>query len=132
MASHDASCSCGQLRVVAEGDPIRISICHCLACQQRTGSVFGVQARFAVDQVRLEGRYTEFTRVSDEKGEERTFRFCPECGATVCFATSSAPEMVGVPVGAFADPSFPPPTISVFESRRHRWVDVPVALEHQP
>lgn len=91
--------------------------------------MLGVQARFPADRVRLEGRYSEFTRISDG-GEERTFRFCPDCGATVSFMTSAAPEVVGVPVGAFADPSFPPPAVSVFESRRHSWLDVPSALEH--
>jgi len=40
-----AACSCGKLSAAAEGDPIRISICHCHACQRRTGSVFGAQAR---------------------------------------------------------------------------------------
>jgi hypothetical protein len=37
---------------------------------------------------------------------------------------------VAVPVGVFADPSFPPPTVSVYESRRHGWVAVPDAAEH--
>jgi hypothetical protein len=47
MNTRTASCSCGQLTVVTAGDPIRVSVCHCLACQRRTGSVFGAQARFA-------------------------------------------------------------------------------------
>lgn len=32
-----ASCSCGQLRIQVEGEPRGVGICHCLACQQRTG-----------------------------------------------------------------------------------------------
>jgi hypothetical protein len=34
-----------------------------------------------------------------------------------------APERVAVAVGAFADPLFPPPGVSVYENRKHRWVD---------
>ncbi len=49
MAEHHASCSCGQLTLVARGDPIRVSMCHCLACRRRTGSTYGAQARFATD-----------------------------------------------------------------------------------
>jgi hypothetical protein len=30
--------------------------------------------------------------------------------------------MIAVPVGAFADPTFPPPTISVYGVRRHPWI----------
>jgi hypothetical protein len=112
---------------VAEGDPVRISMCHCLACQRRTGSAFSMQARFPVDRVRIDGRATEYVRISDE-GEPRTFSFCPDCGATVYYQTD--PELIAVPIGAFADPGFPPPRISVYESRRHPWVAVPADAEH--
>jgi hypothetical protein len=50
-----ATCSCGQLRVIAQGEPVRVSICHCRACQRRTGSAFGIQARWPWDQVKTEG-----------------------------------------------------------------------------
>src|SRR3712207_6831567 len=107
MTTRDAACSCGQLRLEADGDPVRISVCHCLACQRRTGSVFGMQARFPADRVRVEGWSKDYVRRSDD-GEQRTFSFCPECGATVFYRIEAAPDFVAVPVGAFADPSFPP------------------------
>jgi hypothetical protein len=129
MATRDAACSCGQLQLTAEGDPIRISMCHCLACQRRTGSAFGLQARFPSNQVDVTGRYSDYVRTSDE-GEERTFHFCPDCGATVFYTLSTAPDVVAVPIGAFADPSFPPPRVSVFESRRHPWLGTPATIEH--
>lgn len=129
MTTRYAACSCGQLHLTVHGEPIRVSVCHCLACQRRTGSVFGAQARFETSQVQLSGQWSEYSRVSDE-GEERTFRFCPKCGATVFFQTTSAPEIVGVPVGAFADPSFPAPEISVWESRQHQWLKMPGSFKH--
>ena len=64
-------------------------------------------------------------------GEERLFRFCPDCGATVLYTTASQPGLIAVPVGAFADPSFPPPRVSVYESRRHPWVSVPEGAERE-
>ena len=130
MPTRDAACSCGQLRLTTDGEPVRISICHCLACQRRTGSVFSVQARFDEEHVRIEGRHNEYGRISDDD-EGRTFSFCPECGATVFFKTASAPELVAVPVGAFADPAFPAPTVYVYESRRHPWVELPDSIEHE-
>jgi hypothetical protein len=123
-----AACSCGQLRLEAAGDPVRISMCHCLACQRRTGSAFAMQARFTADRVQVAGRYSDYVRVSDE-GDRRTFHFCPDCGATVFFTTEDAPDLIAVPVGVFADPSFPPPTVSVYESRRHPWITLPAAIE---
>jgi hypothetical protein len=130
MATRDAACSCGQLHLTAEGDPIRISMCHCLACQRRTGSAFSIQARFMADRVQIVGSSGAFVRTSDEGDEERTFHFCPDCGATVFFTGSGQPDVVAVPIGAFADPSFPTPTVSVYEARRHPWVTVPAEFDH--
>jgi hypothetical protein len=130
MVTHRAECSCGQLRLVAEGDPVRVSVCHCFACQRRTGSAFGVQARFGEEQVRTAGRSNEYVRISDD-GEPRSFFFCPRCGATVFYRLPSFPEFVAVPVGAFADNSFPAPIRSIYESRRHTWVGLPEDLERE-
>lgn len=85
-----------------------------------------MQARFPKERVQIEGRSTTYVRTSDE-GEERTFNFCPACGATVYYQTD--PERIAIPIGAFADPEFPPPRISVYESRRHPWVAVPSDAE---
>lgn len=130
LSTRHAACSCEQLRLTVEGEPIRVSICHCLACQRRTGSVFGAQARFAADQVTVEGDSRQFVRVSDEGGSRATFHFCPDCGATVFYTAEGMPGMVAVPVGAFADPFFPAPTRSVWEERQHAWVVLPDGIEH--
>ena len=51
MITRDAACSCGQLRLTIEGEPSRISLCHCFACQRRTGAVISNPARFRREQV---------------------------------------------------------------------------------
>jgi hypothetical protein len=127
MATRDAVCSCGQLHLTVEGDPVRTSMCHCLACQRRTGSAFGIQARFATGQVQIAGRYKDYVRISDE-GDERTFHFCPDCGATVFYEL--VPGFLAVPIGAFAEPGFPPPIVSIYESRRHPWLETTTVMEH--
>jgi hypothetical protein len=129
MTARQASCSCGQLRLTAAGEPVRISMCHCYACQRRTGSAFGMQARFPADGVRIEGRHAVYERISDD-GEGRTFHFCPECGGTVYYTTADRPELIAVAIGAFADRDFPPPTVSVWEERMHPWVGLPADMEH--
>lgn len=123
-----ASCSCGQLSVVAKTDPLRVSACHCLACQRRTGSAFGVQARFPRNEVIVQGEASVFDRVGDSGGLV-SFRFCAHCGATVYYTLEKYPDVIGVPVGAFADPTFPEPQMSFFESRRHAWVRLPTSAE---
>jgi hypothetical protein len=131
MTTREAACNCGRLRLVAEGEPVRVSVCHCLACQRRTGSAFGYQARWPRERVTVRGGAHEYVRISDE-GEKRTFSFCAGCGATVLYVCETEPDLVAVPVGALADPSFPAPAISVWESRKHAWVTLPDGVEHDP
>ncbi len=131
MSTRLASCSCGQLAARVSGDPVRVSICHCLACQRRTGSVFGQQARFPRENVTIAGRSTRYARMGDE-GSRATFHFCPHCGATVYYEAEGQEAWLAIPVGAFADPGFPAPTVSVYEERMHGWVVPPPGAEHIP
>jgi hypothetical protein len=39
-------------------------------------------------------------------------------------------DSIAIPVGAFADSSFPAPTFSVYEDRKHSWVTMPPDIEH--
>ena len=118
-----ATCRCGQLRAVCSGEPVRVSVCHCLACQKRSGSAFSAQARWPEDQVTLHGQAKIWERVADSGGRV-AYRFCGECGSTVAYTTDGWPGLVAVPLGAFADPTFPAPKHSVYEHRKHAWVAV--------
>lgn len=127
MSSRMASCSCGQLHIQVEGEPLGVGVCHCLACQQRTGSVFAALASFPAP-FEVFGTATEYTRVG-EQGARFTFRFCPVCGTTVFHTEEGNDESVSVAVGAFADPGFPAPRVSVYDSRRHSWVALPQGVK---
>lgn len=125
-----ASCSCGQLTVTAAGDPLRISVCHCLACQRRTGSVFSEQARYPAAAVTAQGESSLHVRTADS-GHATTYSFCPQCGSTVHYRSDSEPLVVAIPVGAFADPSFLAPAASFYERRKHAWVQMPRDMTHE-
>jgi hypothetical protein len=130
MATREAACHCGQLRLEVAGDPFAVSICNCLACQRRTGSAFGMQAGFNAEQVQVMGRFNDYSRISDEADrKEHVFHFCPDCGSQVFYTVPTEPDLVVVAVGSFADPSFPPPTESGYDSRRHPWVGLPDTVD---
>ena len=76
MTARHAACSCGQLHLTIEGEPSRISMCHCLECQRRTGAVISNQARFRPEQVSFAGAATSWSRTA-ESGGLVTFHFCP-------------------------------------------------------
>jgi hypothetical protein len=89
-----------------------------------------MQAAFEADQVQVVGRFNDFARISDEEDrKEHVFHFCPDCGSQVFYTEPDEPDLIVVSVGSFADPSFPPPTESGYDSRRHRWVVLPDTVQ---
>lgn len=124
-----AQCSCGAVTLLATGEPDSVVACHCLECQRRTGSVFGVGAYFPAEQVTVTGLTHEYVRPT-ESGNQFFTRFCPVCGTSTHWHTSRSPGLVGIAVGAFAEPSFLSPVRSVWEQSKHAWVEVPGASQH--
>jgi hypothetical protein len=117
----EAGCACGALRVRVEGEPARISVCHCLDCKRRTGSAFSWNATYEAGAVEVEGNHATWGRESDE-GFWARHHFCPACGVQVFYEIERRPGMISIPAGAFADPDFPPPGIDVYEERRCPWL----------
>ena len=125
----EATCTCGQLTVRVQGDPGIVLACSCLKCQRRTGSVFGVSAYFANEQVaEIIGDSKTFNPATDS-GRPSQRHFCPECGSAVYWIAGAFPGHTGIAVGAFADPEFPAPMVSVWNQSKHGWVEFP---EHWP
>ena len=129
MTNRTASCRCGQLRATVTGDPMRVSVCHCLNCKKRSGSGFAVQARWPSEQVRIEGQSKSYKQVADS-GNWGTFRFCPDCGSDVYYRNdgptvdAKLAGLIAIPLGAFDDPYFATPAFSVWEERKHDWVEI--------
>jgi hypothetical protein len=106
--SHLARCACGSLSVCCNGEPVSVSLCHCLACQRRTGSIYGIAAFFSRDRIDVTGVHSDFVRVSDS-GHDVTFHFCPRCGSTVFWEPARKPDLIAVAVGCFSESSFQRP-----------------------
>ncbi len=147
IKTRTASCNCGQLRVTCKGpDPDRVVMCNCYLCQKQTGSPFSLQARFPNEQVKIEGKSTAWKfpidgakpttyrtcagsdGITNSAADVVTSHFCPVCGSTVYYFRKSDPARTGVRIGAFADPTFPPPMGSGFEEYKHPWTSNIAAL----
>ena len=125
----EARCSCGALTLTLP-EPSRLVVaCHCLDCQRRTGAPFGVGAFYPVDAVAISGTAKEFTRDAASGGKVHNY-FCPNCGSTLYWRADNLPSLLGVAVGALADPKHPAPVRSVFEQSKHDWVQIDGAVEH--
>jgi hypothetical protein len=130
VKAREASCSCGQLKLRLAGDPQLVSSCHCLACQRRTGALFGSTSFWRKSQVlSMEGERCSYRRVADS-GTGMVHQFCPTCGSTVYWESEKTPELVSVAVGMFADPQFPAPVRTVWTESKHRWLAFPAGIPH--
>ena len=137
-------CHCGSLRVIASGEPERVHVYHCRACQRRTGTVVHSGCAYPKSQVRIEGDHKIYERDADS-GFKIRFHFCPNCGSTrswhwlperagsnVFWEGDRNPNTYGITVRSFADPNFPPPTFSVWEEVMHPWLRVTTTTEQFP
>ena len=124
-----AQCQCGSLRAVTSGEPLFSYLCHCQCCQRRSGAIVHSGAYYLKTQVQYHGASKIYGRKADS-GFDVRLHFCPECGTTVYWETSKYPDRCGIAVGCFADPAFPPPTMSMYEDYKHPWLSVPTDIEH--
>ena len=102
-------CLCGDVRIVASGQPDRVGICHCLDCRKHHGALFYAAAIYRAHAVTIEGETRDF------KGRH----FCPRCGSSV-FARNA--DEVEVHLGTLDAPDQLVPTYENWMIRRERWL----------
>lgn len=122
MVNRTATCVCGALTVVAVGEPIKVSACHCQSCQKRTGSAFSVAVFFDRKNVDVRGGWQTYRRVGDS-GFSVDFGFCPNCASTVFWHPEFRSEWIGIAIGCFEDATIKP-TQSVYEHWQRPWVQI--------
>ena len=100
MTERFASSTCGKLRLSCQGD-VRVSMCHCLDCRRRTGSLFSIAAFFEHSAVTVvNGASKTFTR-NPLTGKDMIFHFCSECGSTVFWEPERMPQLIDVGLARF-------------------------------
>ena len=122
-------CHCGSLRVIATGEPERVYLCHCKACQRRTGTAFHYGATYLKDRVHLDGERKIYERDGDT-GYRIRFHFCPNCGSTVYWEGDRNRAVCGVAVGAFEVGALSPPSDSIWEESMHPWLGLSPEMGH--
>lgn len=109
-------CLCGAVRYEATGQPYDVTHCHCADCR-RAGAAFVTWASFK----RREFRFTQ-----GEPGvvawASRLRSFCPACGTSLTFMTSSEADEVGVTVCTFDHPEEIAPADHTWIEDRLPWI----------
>ena len=83
----DGACLCGAIRIEAEADPEKTTVCHCTDCQSGTGSAFRVSIPVPGATFKMSGQPAIYVRTTAESGNPRAQAFCPTCGSPL-YATS--------------------------------------------
>ena len=66
--------------------------------------------------------------MSQTSGGVSRFR-CHRTARMIFYTEPTEPDLIVVSVGSFADPAFPPPTESGYDSLRHHWVALPDSIQ---
>ncbi|HET6433411.1 GFA family protein [Dyella sp.] len=119
MDSFTGGCLCGDVRVVAEGRPYRVGLCHCMDCRKHHGALFFAAAMFPQGAVSITG----------ETGAYRGRHFCPRCGSSV-FAHYG--DEIELHLGALDAPDQLVPTYENWTVRREHWLPPFTLAHHYP
>lgn len=117
MHHKTAGCLCGDVRLVATGQPYRVGVCHCLDCRKHHGALFHASAIYPQTAVVISGQTREWA------GRH----FCVRCGSSV-FSRSG--DEVEVSLGAFDEIDQFQPTYELWTIRRESWLPALALSRH--
>jgi hypothetical protein len=120
----EGGCYCGQVRYVAEGDPMMKAQCHCRECQYISGGSPNMFVLMPTGGFSYAPK--RFTR-SDLEGAV-TREFCAECGTHLITRPPSLPAVV-LKVGTLDDPSlFGTPQIAIYTIDKQPFHQIPEGI----
>ena len=123
----EGRCYCGNVRYVAEGEPMLQAQCHCRECQYITGgapNTFLVMP--AAGHKYTKGTPKAFTRSDLERAVTR--EFCPDCGTHLATKPPGRPVVV-VKVGTLDDPKQFTPQMAIFTVDKQPFHQIPEGLK---
>jgi len=123
----EGRCYCGNVRYVAEGEPMLQAQCHCRECQYITGgapNTFIVMP--AAGHKYTKGTPKAFTRSDLERAVTR--EFCPDCGTHLATKPPGRPVVV-VKVGTLDDPKQFTPQMAIFTVDKQPFHQIPEGLK---
>ena len=108
--SFSGGCLCGQVRIVARGDPLRVGLCHCTDCRQESGSAFTFYGVWPADRFESTGATSAFD------GQH----FCPRCGSRLFSLDDREAELK---LGVLSEAPTPfAPSYELWVKRREPWL----------
>ena len=123
----EGGCYCGQVRYVAEGEPIMKAQCHCRECQYISGGSPNMFMLMPPDGFRYtRGAPNQFSRKDLENPVTR--EFCAECGTHILTRRPSLNAVV-LKVGTLDNPGlFGSPQMAIYTIDKQPFHQIPDSL----
>jgi len=132
MPTRTGGCLCGAVRYESDGEPQFALQCHCRDCQRASGAPHVAAVRVAsADFCITKGAPKRYVAKADS-GNEITRTFCGDCGTPLYVQVSTRPDIVGVRVCTFDDPSWFRPEANIFVRSAQPWDHLDPAVPQFP
>lgn len=118
MNQETGGCQCGDVRYVAEGEPLLVALCHCTMCRRAHAAPAVAWAMYARDQV----RFTAGEPAHYASSAEAERGFCARCGTQISFTADYIPGLIDLAVGSFDAPERLPPALHYWDAERLPWL----------
>jgi hypothetical protein len=114
-------CLCGAIRYKSAVEPQFSLQCHCRDCQKSSGTAYIAAVRVSSAGFQItKGEPKRYVAKADS-GNEIVRVFCGDCGSPLYVQVSTRPDIVGVRVGTFDDPSWFKPEADIFVKSAQPW-----------
>ena len=121
----EGGCYCGEVRYVADGDPMMQAQCHCRECQYISGGAPNTFIAMPVNGFTYTtGQPKQFTRSDLERPVTR--EFCAECGTHV--VTRPQRPVVVIKVGTLDKPAEIMPQLAIFTIDKQPFHQIPAGM----
>jgi hypothetical protein len=123
----EGGCACGEVRYRLASEPLFVHCCHCLNCQNQTGSAFVVNVLIETDRVQLLAGDPKRVDVPRDDGSAQQIFRCPTCRVAV-FSHYGHAGVAFVRAGTLDDPSTVRPDVHIYTRSKVPWVTLPESV----
>ena len=117
-------CRCGKARYEVPSPPLFIHTCHCMDCQNATGSAFIINIFVDGRDLQTSGDLS-VTELPTGSGAGRDMYACAVCGTQLWTTYRRASYMPGIRAGTLDDTSTVCPGAHIFTKDKQPWVILP-------
>ena len=124
MRGVNGGCSCGEVRYRLASEPLFVHCCHCLSCQDQTGSAFAINLLIERDRFELLAGAPQPVEVPRDDGSTQAIYRCPSCQVAV-FSTYRSRRVYFVRAGTLDDPRGVVPDVHIYTRSKVDWLTLP-------